>query len=352
MSNLIPFPSRHVTREQAGHWLARLDRGLSTEERKELDAWLAGNPRHSQSLIEMGALWDEMEVLSELSGLLPLDQHAVPRRRRLIRLLAATAACSMLAFISWFSLTRVGTSLEFGQPVAASNLVTGTTYETAIGEQLSVMLADGSHVTLNTNTLLEVQYTATERVVLLRRGESHFAVAHNPGRPFTVQAGKHIVQAIGTAFNVQLSPAEEVEVVVTEGRVRVTATSGNAPPSAVDGEPARLPAETTVAAGEMALMAGGVESVRILPPEEIAIRLSWQRGMLEFRGEPLLSVLEEVSRHTAVDFVLADPGLREVRVGGYFYPNDIEGLLVALENNFQITAHREGSDRIILTRQE
>jgi transmembrane sensor len=50
----------------------------------------------------------------------------------------------------------------------------------------------------------------------------------------------------------------------------------------------------------------------------------------------LPTVLQEVSRIANVEFVLADDALATIRVGGHFCAGEIDGLLVALRDNFDI----------------
>jgi transmembrane sensor len=78
-------------------------------------------------------------------------------------------------------------------------------------------------------------------------------------------------------------------------------------------------------------------------------RLAWQRGMLIFQGETLEVVLSEIDRYTNTDFLLADDSLRSVRIGGYFRAGDIDGLLIALRENFNIDSRRDEKNRIILS---
>src|SRR5690606_5608621 len=108
------------------------------------------------------------------------------------------------------------------------------TYRTAVGEQAREVLPDGSSVTLNTDTEVHVRYLAGERLVRMVRGEAHFTVAHDVSRPFGVRAGDHIVQAVGTAFNVRLQPRGEVEVMVTDGVVRILDEEESAAPATAD----------------------------------------------------------------------------------------------------------------------
>src|SRR5690606_34501615 len=94
-------------------------------------------------------------------------------------------------------------------------------YATAIGQRRDVVLDDGSLVTLNTDTLVEVRYSHARRDVRLLQGQAMFHVAKNPERPFIVSAGNRRVTALGTAFDVQVRRGGEVQVLLVEGRVRV-----------------------------------------------------------------------------------------------------------------------------------
>lgn len=351
MTNLVAFPDRRKAREEASSWLARMDRGLSVEERAEMGVWLNEATNH-HALVEMGRLWHEMDVMSVLAELFPLSRSAPncgPRRFSLPRLaIAASAvACCMLAGVALLigSSHWQGFGSLISAPVAAHP---AETYSTAVGESRSVTLADGSLLRLNTNTVVAVRLHPHAREVVLERGEANFEVAHDPARPFNVHAGGRILQAVGTAFNVRIVSAESVELTVTEGAVKVLRhrTAASSP-----GGSAALRPETTVAAHEIAIMEPGLETVRRLEPAEMDVRLAWQRGMLIFKGEPLGLVLSEVDRYTNTEFVLADRSLRNVRVGGYFRAGDIEGLLVALRANFRIDSRRDGDNRIILTRE-
>jgi transmembrane sensor len=221
------------------------------------------------------------------------------------------------------------------QAVAQQNV-----YETSVGEQSTVRLSDGSIVTLNTDSSIEVRYDDTQRAVLLLRGEVYFEVAHDAAHPFRVLAGDRLLEAVGTAFNVRLGPSNDVRMMVTEGKVRVArrVTDALLRPSV---------APAIVDAGSLAVMQEGPMIVQGLDATEIEVQLSWQRGMLVFDGEPLASVLLEIGRYTTVVFA-PDDSIRDVRVGGYFRAGDIDGLLVALRESFDIDSQRIADGRIAL----
>ena len=92
----------------------------------------------------------------------------------------------------------------------------------------------------------------------------------------------------------------------------------------------------------------GRGSVVDVEPVEVDIRLAWQRGMLIFQGEPLGEVLAEFGRYTNDTLVIADPSLRGLRVGGYFRAGDVDALLIALRENFQIESTTDAHGRILL----
>jgi transmembrane sensor len=333
-TTVVRFPSRQKAREEASLWLARMDRGLGEAERREIGAWLEEDALHEEALLALATLWDQTAVLSELAELFPLERPS--RRRRAVRawaLVGVVGACA------------VGALTFFG--IASYDRAPGAllAYETAVGGQSTIDLLDGSKVTLNTDSAIEVRFTDTERTVTLTRGESYFAVEPDPERPFRVHANGRIFEAVGTAFNVRIGLANDVKMMVTEGRVGVLA---RAPGVVRDARNRPADAEAIVDAGNLAIVDDGGVAIQALDPVQIEAQLSWQQGMLIFDGEPLESVLLEMGRYTSTE-ISVDASLRDVRVGGYFRAGDVDGLLVALRENFDIEFTRTGDGRIILS---
>jgi len=355
MSNLIQLPNHQRIREDACAWLARLDAGLSERDREALNEWLAVSRSHADALLEMSRLWDEMDILAELEGLLPLK---IPSRKRgfLHRLVSpALIASLLLGCVVWLGwhIRDSGPGIRVQFTGQSANVPQGTEiYRTAVGEQSSVRLADGTRMILNTASQAEVSYSTEQRTVNLRRGEASFNVVGDPSRPFVVYAGDRVIEAVGTTFNVQLKADDDVEVTVTEGKVSVMPALRFAEPTSVPARPELQDFGAIVSAGESVVVMHGVDAPRSEPhklkPDDIEIELAWQHGMLIFKGEPLGAALLEVGRYTTVTFALTDPALADVRVGGYFQAGDIDGLLVALQENFSISARREGG-RILLS---
>src|SRR5690606_18070024 len=82
--------------------------------------------------------------------------------------------------------------------------------------------------------------------------------------------------------------------------------------------------------------------------EAIEIKLAWRHGMLLFQGDPLEKVLREVGRYTTIRLE-AEEDIRNLAVKGYFRTGDVDGLLVAMQNNFPITIERVSDSYIRLS---
>jgi transmembrane sensor len=355
MRKVIPFGRRRASadaiRDEACAWLARLDAGATAADQERLSKWLAADPAHVRMLLTVAALWDRMDSLAELRALFPLEQYAeqrAPRRRRRLGFAAvAAAACIAVAGVALLALRAPApTAVPLG-------------YETMIGEQRTVALADGSTVILNTDTRLEVALAARERDVFLLRGEAHFVVAPDPRRPFRVHTGSEVVEAVGTAFTVHRSGADRIEITVTEGRVnlwRADPLPGAPAPDTAVAAATRAPADAklvSLVAGDYAAVDPTKSAVdrRQMRPQEIEARLSWRHGMLLFDGDALQDVLREIGRYTTTR-IDADPAIRDIAVVGYFRAGDVEGLQAAMRDNFGIETRRIGDRHILLTPQQ
>jgi len=225
----------------------------------------------------------------------------------------------------------------FGAMAAASAAVAATVgwrlldnvalYRTGIGERRVVALQDGSKVTLNTASTVEVAFTAHERRVRLVRGEALFEVAHDASKPFLVDAGAARFRALGTAFNVRVRP-DVVELTVTQGVVAVVAGEAGV---------AQAPAAKIVAGGGAVVRSGAVAPTA-LDDQHLRQRTAWQEGVLEFDGESLAQVVGEFNRYRRQPIVIGDARLESLRIGGRFEVDEADRFLTALTSSFPIEA--------------
>ncbi len=330
MSRVQAFPNLALAREQAATWVARLDRGLTRDEQVEFRAWY-GHPVNARAMRQFSALWTEMDAMQAFAAVPaePAAKGAASSRRGHRTAIAASLVVAVaIGGFAWMQLD--GKSVP--APVVAESTAL---YTTGVGEQRSVPLADGSTLAINTGSQVEiVSLEGATRELRLLRGEALFTVAHDPARPFRVNVNGHVVEAIGTAFDVRLHDGGGIEVVVTEGRVKLSA--GEATMGLLNRGQA------------MRIATDGSARISDLDGEALTARLAWRNGMVVFDGQTLPEALAEFSRYTSVRFIVTDARLRQLRVGGYFPAGDTEYLLDALRNNFSVVSTRnpDGSIQI------
>lgn len=318
----------------AAAWLSRRDAGMNPSETAELRAWLEENPRHAAAFEELEEVWgnfDELRAARHQPGQAPAENLAATqsRRRQTFWRSSAWATCAVAAGLAVILVLRPA-------PHSA---------ETVVGAFQRVDLPDGSIAQLNTDSAIDIEFTARERHVSIARGEVFFNVQKDAARPFIVTAGPVSVKAIGTAFNVRRRIAS-VDVLVTEGKVRVDEsrrgrnllpeTTSNAGPSLLQGGER---ASIHVTGGNVVEAQVKIEKV---PVEGAQRMLAWQEHRLEFENVPLSEVIEEFNRYNKTKMVSEDPGLAQTRFSGTFRPDGLEALVLLLEENFGARAVRSG----------
>jgi transmembrane sensor len=356
MTNIVPLPNSARRHDEASRWIARLDRELTPDEEDALRAWLS-DPDNEALLLDMAALWERMESLSRLSHLFPKPVTSTSRwRRKSLTLAAASTLGAVLAVLGGLWLWQSNGLVDGSHPALVGDAADAEhLYETAIGERSTVTLPDGTRLTLNTASRVRVSYSSSHRLLALLQGEIYIEVAKDELRPLSVLANDRIVQAVGTEFNLRITPEQKIELLVTEGRVRVAV---NAPQA--EGRTPTAPGELPITSLEVTagqrltvdnheLHSPLAETVELIPSEEIEVRLSWQQGNLIFRGEPLEEALREIGRYTSVEFVILGDDLKQVRVAGLFRAGDVESLLTVLKENFDIVYEHAEDQKIILS---
>lgn len=340
MNDMLPNDYRNRIVEEAADWFARLqDTEVDARTREAFAAWLTASPEHVHEYLALTTLQLDIGDLPEPRG---VDE--------LIRLASEPADSNVIALRSALSPRDAAIDAEpvrsprrpwlwFG--LAASVLLAvfiGVTwlhpgaepliYSTAVGEQKSFTLADGSVVTLNAVSRLEVKYSPEYRDIQLQSGEALFDVAKNPHRPFRVLTADSVIQAVGTRFNVR-HRQDDTTVTVLEGRVKVAAAA--TPPAA--GAEVRAPSGsaswTPVGAGESAKLAG--QGVIDVASVDASLNTAWRERRLVFASRPLDEVVAEFNLYNPTPLIVRDPALHQVRISGAFYANDPNSFAMFLE---------------------
>lgn len=362
MSDVIKLRTSADIDDEAAAWVWRSDGGLSPAQRREFDLWIRCDPRHRRAFEEMGGVWTALDGLAEAKRDEKLATftrpHPRPAPQRRFSPWPAAAAALLVAALG----TQVWMYLRSEAQTIA----------TAVGQQREVTLADGSVISLNTNSIVETSFTRAVRDVRLIKGEAHFSVAKDADRPFLVHAGDAVVRAVGTRFMVHLKDADDVEVIVSEGRVEVTTdpaiettaaaavsrttvvgaaaiarpvpggrpTSGTSLSAAA--QPDQLPVSTgTIArASQRVIVDGASVSVDTLDAATLSRQLAWREGAVVLDGEPLSQAVEMLNRYTELRLLVSDPAVARMRIGGRFKANDVEGFLHALQAALPVSVRR------------
>jgi transmembrane sensor len=300
---------------------------------------MAADSRNKALLMEMAELWDNMDAMARLSELFPHTMEEARQKRK--PWLAAAAVALVAVIVGLMSVLLIPASDDSKSQLVATTQV--GTYETAIGGISTVRLSDGSQLTLNTNSHLDVEFTELQRIIRLQRGEFHIDVAHEPSRPLRVIAAGQMVQAVGTAFTVKIDDDQHVELLVVDGIVKV----GVVPEDLLAADDSN--AMVHYSKGERIVLNAAGDFLETLAPDEIEVQLSWREGNLIFDGETLGDAISEISRYTTSKFIFVDEDLQRIRVAGLFKAGDVAGFLVSLRANFDIAYEHVGDDTIKLS---
>ena len=303
--------------EAADEWLNRLQGGADLSTDPRFKKWIDVDPRHGTAFEEAKKNWQ----LSYLLG-----DREIGRNRRLpfapfwmrrnTHLAAAGLGVAVVVGVSVFSLMRVGGPLELTASAQAA------VYETGIGEIRTIRLPDGSTVTLDTGSRIEVQFTPSARKVQIARGRARFDVAPDGRRPFRVVAPTGELVTGGSRFDVSLI---NTAVLVTALKGIVELGAAFAPH-----EPKQLPAGSSLAQGEA--------SIRPAPKSEGL----WVNAMLAADATPLEEAVASMNRYNVVQIRLSDPLLAHLRISGAFRFHDPKGFVEVVSKSLGLAAHQSG----------
>lgn len=301
----------------AANWAVRADRGMAPEDMNALNAWLQMDARH------VGAFARAQAMLQPLSS----GAAAVVSESR--RVAAAPAKLPRRAILAVAAALVGGVFIL--QPAGHAK---ADSFTTAVGEVRTVPLTDGSRITLNTGTQVDVAIGDTKRKLALRAGEAFFEVAADKSRPFVVGVNSFTVKAVGTAFSVRRVDDRGIELVVHEGVVELKGNAGSA---------------LSVNASQCAFVAGNGD-VRLvtLAGDALGQSLAWRDGKIAFTGETLGEAVRDFNRYNTVQIRLADANLERRKITGLFSSRDPYAFADAIARSFEGVVSVSGN-RIDLT---
>jgi transmembrane sensor len=303
-----PAPIDPRALDEAAAWLAQLHSGAATEtDRAACERWRTSDPEHARA-------WAlAQRLMHKLNGLPPaLAMPALtsaPARRAALRKLAVSAVALPAAYMAWRETPWEAWTAE---------------HRTAVGERREVRLADGSRVTLNTATSVDVRFDPQQRVVVLHGGEILVQTAHDSAaapRPFRVLTPHGSLRALGTRFTVRTGDGCS-HVAVLEGTVEIR------PRGVGEAGVRELHAGQKTAFGDAA--------VEEFAPADAAAA-AWTHGMLVAHRMRLAEFACELARYRR-GVVRCDPAVAQLEVSGAFPIDDTNRSIEMLQTTYAVRA--------------
>lgn len=297
------------SREEALSWFVKINSGDATEAEHEAHrAWLAVHPQNRQEYAKLDVLWSDLDSIPD-----PREQPDTSLDYSQTNNAGRTTD---LPHPESFMMSRRGFVLGGAMTASAAGYVAInglpnfliSDHTTGIGEQRDITLADGSGITLDADTAIDLKFTDAERRVRLLRGRAFFDVASDRSRPFVVEAAGGTATALGTRFTVHQWDGT-VTVSVEESAVAVSVPNSS---------------ETKIGIGEY--VSYGRDGLDAVGTIDANVDAAWRRGKLMFEDRPLRQVIADINRYRPGVIYITDNRLLDLRVSGIFdmaHPDDV-----------------------------
>lgn len=313
-----PDMSAQEVNARAAAWLERQERGAwSAQDQMEFDAWLEKSFAHQTAYWRLAESWSRADRLRVLGS---ADSGAKePRWPRGLRIAAVLGIAAVIGAgaLRYFQVART------------------ETYTTPIGAREFLTLADGSQITLNTNT--SVRITADQRKVWLDKGEAYFQIKHDARNPFMVLIGERRVTDLGTSFVIRRGQGR-IEVALLQGAARFGSKDENRNSDSLLLRPGD---DVTATADSMSVTKKAVE--------DLADQLGWRRGVLVFKHTTLANAASEFNRYNREQLVVSDSETAKLTISGTFPANDLSPFTEVVKSVFRLRVARMGNE-VVLSR--
>jgi transmembrane sensor len=262
----------------------------------EFHAWLDASVLHRVAYLRLEEGWKRTE---RLAALRPAEFRRTEAQRparnwtMLLRVAAAIVAIAVLG---------VAGQSYFLKPAQ-------DTYVTPVGGREVLTLFDGSHIELNTDTMLRL--SKNRRSATLVKGEAFFQIKHNENSPFVVTASGHRIVDLGTKFSVRGDADGKLEVSLFEGSARIENAERPTARAAV------------LKPGDIAVATAETLQVTRKPVEALTNSIGWRHGVVIFRHMALADAATEFNRYNLKKLVV-DRSAAGITIDGTFATDNLE----------------------------
>ena len=275
--------------DRAAEWMVELDRGDSAARRTALSRWLDADPRHRQAFDEARRNWTRGRDLSAHQALRDRTLGPAPfwmRQKTRSVALGATA----FATVAIISMPMLGVG-SVGWPLATAH---ATVFETERGQVTRSRLADGTQLTLDTDTEVLVETRGDQQHINLIRGRVRVQSGQSEARDLTIYVGSVALSTSQGTFDISTWPTgPAIDALSGDGRFSAGGKSG------------------TLSGGTQLTIGGSP----LLTPS-IAQERSWVAGVLFADTMPLQDAVETINRYNDTQIIL-DAGPMHRVSGGF-----------------------------------
>ena len=335
--------ARRIT-EQAVAWYIEQQEPLSERQRVAFLEWLRTSPRHvaeyfavvrlhgdikaaaalqkltSEQLTEQARRDNPIVMFPHMEKVMREERPSPPARHsRLSRYVLAAAASAASIAMAWLGVAH-------WRAIQLQHRATVFTKHYSASQALqSLTLADGTLIQLDRNSSIDVHYDSHVRRIDVQSGHVLFDVGKDPARPMFVDVGGHVLQDIGTIFDVKRDSGGDTFTVIS-GRVRVL----DAQPSSAQGNDSPLPgipvADLT-AGQQIAFDVSGSGTVR---PVALAQATAWLPTDISFHHETIANVARRFNAYTTTPLEIDDQTIARQRISGVFHADNPQAFMAYL----------------------
>ena len=327
---MLNHSRKRALRETAANWLLRL-REIEADhpDWARFERWLLENAAHREAYSEMERIWGKLDSPQELD----LLADGLKQRKQRLKGARTKSAIAILSVMFFAVLGVQGYQHWQAQPLA---------HIAAVGRSGTIstqQLEDGSTLTLNARSELEITFYRDKRLAKLTRGEVIFDVAPDQKRPFIVDSGTTKVTVLGTRFAVNRLKAL-VRVSVDHGRVRVESQDAN---GIVDAQ------ALTITNGEVAEVRGNQAPIKVDRPASDAF--SFASGVITFNKAELPEIAETLSRYSQYPIELQSADNLHNHVSARIKAKNVNLFLNGLPDLAPVTIQQQPERTLIIGKQ-
>ncbi len=291
----------------------------SASETKDIEEWRSASKEQAKSFYEAKKIWLASSAIESpkpdaFRQIVGEERPSIPIFSKILKVAAAIV---IVAGISFFAYNYIIYPYGSGDEIVAENM-------------LSTKLPDGSSVTLQKGTTLQINDFDVSRSVVLS-GKAYFNIREDKFRPFTIETQSAKVQVVGTSFMVNTRDEKNTEVIVETGQVNLYQK-----PEAFNGSNMMV-SLTSGEKGELSVGTRGIRKKKVKDENYLA----WKTGFLNFRNTSMTEVANTLEDTYGIQVEFENASIRLCRLTANYKAKTSEEVVEFIAETFDFTFTRQ-----------